>query len=167
MPPYVEAGDELRHPAAVPGVLGGKSRHHQTLFHVDLHLEHMMTRLPSATAPPSMPLSAAVTPARLRARPEGPSASPFAARVALYIAPATHTTATAPTQTPIPIAVSTCATSGFLGSGQHGHGEHTAIIVLQCAHTERILRHWSSRSSPVSRRHAATVVATAKICHGQ
>ena len=39
----VQTGDELGHPAAVPGVLVGEGRHHQTLLHADLDLKHDQT----------------------------------------------------------------------------------------------------------------------------
>ena len=36
---YVQTGDELGYPVAVPGVLLGEGRHHQTLLHADLDLK--------------------------------------------------------------------------------------------------------------------------------
>jgi hypothetical protein len=36
----VQTGDELGHPAAIPGVLVREGRHHQMLLHADLDLEH-------------------------------------------------------------------------------------------------------------------------------
>src|SRR5450755_3597731 len=60
--------------------------------------------------------------------------------MALYSAPATHTTTTAPTHTAMPTPASTWATSGSVGGGERRHDDSTAIITSPVRAQVRELR---------------------------